>query len=204
MSTSSQSPPPRRPRSTRQGLVAFAALAASLGMLGMSFAAIPLYRAFCATTGFAGTTQVRRVAPKFEGKRLMTVHLDANVTPGLALAFSAEIPKVVVRTGRTATVFYKVTNLTDHMIAARAVYNVSPGQTGAYFDKLACFCFTEQHFGPHQTAEMPVVFFLDPALEKDNTMDDINEVTLSYTFYPAQDSQPVAAAEATGAARPRL
>ncbi|HEY0147046.1 MAG TPA: cytochrome c oxidase assembly protein, partial [Methylovirgula sp.] len=82
------------------------------------------------------------------------------------------------------------------------VYNVSPGQTGAYFDKLACFCFTEQHFGPHQTAEMPVVFFLDPALEKDDTMSGINEVTLSYTFYPAHDGQPLA--QATGTVPPRL
>jgi cytochrome c oxidase assembly protein subunit 11 len=173
-------------------------------MLGMSFAAVPLYRAFCAATGFAGTTQVRHVASRVEGKRFITVHLDANVAPGLGLDFAPEVTQVTVRTGQTATVFFKVTNRSDHETAARAVYNVSPGQTGAYFDKLACFCFSEQHFGPHQTVEMPVVFFLDPALEKDNTMNDINEVTLSYTFYRASDPQVTAAQAAASAASPGL
>jgi cytochrome c oxidase assembly protein subunit 11 len=199
MALPSQNPTSRR---ARRGFVGLTVFAVAIGMLGMSFAAVPLYRAFCAATGFDGTTQVRHVAPTTEGKRIMTVHFDANVGPGLALTFVPEIRQVSVRTGQTATVFYKVTNLTDHEVAARAVYNVSPGQTGAYFDKLACFCFTEQHFGPHQTAEMPVVFFLDPALEKDNTMNDINEVTLSYTFYPAHDGQPLA--QATGIVPPRL
>ena len=89
----------------------------------------------------------------------MTVHFDANVAPGLDWTFEPEMPADQLRTGQTATVFFKVTNRADHEVAARAVYNVTPGQTGAYFDKIACFCFTEQHFGPHQTAEMPVVFF---------------------------------------------
>ena len=201
MSVTPQNPMPRRPKSPRQGLVAFAVAAVVIGMLGMSFAAVPLYRAFCAATGFAGTTQVRRVASKEEGKRIATVHLDANVTPGLALDFAPEIPGVTVRTGQTATVFFKVTNRSDRTIAARAVYNVTPGQMGAYFDKIACFCFSEQHFGPHQTVEMPVVFFLDPALEKDETMNDINEVSLSYTFYGARDPQVTAAQAASPSPR---
>lgn len=204
MVASQQRPDLRRAKGLRQGLVAFVVLAVAIGMLGMSFAAIPLYRAFCSATGFAGTTQVRRAAPKEEGKRIITVHLDANVTPGLALAFAPEVPQVSVRTGQTATVFFKVTNRSDHELAARAVYNVTPGQTGAYFDKIACFCFSEQHFGPHQTVEMPVVFFLDPALEKDETMSGIEEVSLSYTFYAAQDARPVTAAQANGKEPPRL
>lgn len=204
MAVPEQQSHPRRAKSMRQGLVAFSVLAAAIGMLGMSFAAIPLYRAFCSATGFAGTTQVRRVAPKEEGKRIITVHLDANVASGLALAFAPEVPEVSVRTGQTATVFFKVTNLSDHEQAARAVYNVTPGQTGAYFDKIACFCFSEQHFGPHQTVEMPVVFFLDPALEKDETMSGIDEVSLSYTFYPSRDARPVTAAQVNGKEPPRL
>ena len=204
MAAPEQRPYPRRAKGPRQGLVAFSVVIVAAGMLGMSFAAIPLYRAFCAATGFAGTTQVRRVAPKEEGKRIITVHLDANVAPGLALAFAPEVLEVSVRTGQTATVFFKVTNLTDHEQAARAVYNVTPGQTGAYFDKLACFCFSEQHFGPHQTVEMPVVFFLDPALERDETMSGIDEVSLSYTFYRAQDARPETAAQANGKEPPRL
>ena len=88
-----------------------------------------------------------------------------------------------MRTGQTATVFYKVTNESDETITARAVYNVGPPSIGAYFDKVACFCFSDQTLKPHQTLEMPVVFFLDPALEKDETMDGVAEVVLSYTFY---------------------
>jgi cytochrome c oxidase assembly protein subunit 11 len=195
---------PRRAPRTRQGLVAVSVVAAAVGMLGMSFAAIPLYRAFCSATGFAGTTQVRRAAPKEEGQRSIVVHLDANVAPGLALAFAPEVAEVSVRTGQTATVFFKVTNLSDRTQAARAVYNVTPGQTGAYFDKIACFCFSEQHFAPHQTVEMPVVFFLDPALEQDETMRGIDEVSLSYTFYPAHDARPVTAAQTNGVESPRL
>ncbi len=195
---------PRRAKGPRQGLVAFAVVGLVIGMLGMSFAAIPLYRAFCSATGFAGTTQVRRAAPAQEGKRVIMVHLDANVAPGLALAFVPEVSEVSVRTGQTATVFFKVTNLSDHEQGARAVYNVTPGQTGAYFDKIACFCFSEQHFGPHQTVEMPVVFFLDLALEKDETMSGIDEVSLSYTFYPSRDARPVTAAQANGKEPPRL
>lgn len=187
MSAAPQTPMPRRPKSPRQGPVAFSVFAVVVGMLGMSFAAVPLYRAFCAATGFAGTTQVRRIAPKEEGKRVLTAHLDANVAAGLALDFAPEVLGVSVRTGQTATVFFKVTNRSDNEVAARAVYNVAPGQVGAYFDKIACFCFSEQHFAPHQTVEMPVVFFLDPALEKDETMNDINEVSLSYTFYGVRD-----------------
>ncbi len=204
MAGSEETPNPRRAKGPRQGLVAFSVLAVVVAMLGVSFAAVPLYRAFCAATGFAGTTQVRRVAPAKQGKRVITVHLDANVAPGLALDFAPEVQQVSVRTGQTATVFFKVTNLSDRETAARAVYNVSPGQTGAYFDKIACFCFSEQHFGPHQTVEMPVVFFLDPALEKDETMNGIDEVTLSYTFYPAHDAQPVAAVQDGGKEPPRL
>ena len=199
MAASSQIPDPQRPKKgPRQGLVAFFVVSVVVGMLGLSYAAVPLYRAFCAATGFAGTTQVRRVAPKQQGKRFVVVHLDANVMSGLALDFAPEIPQVEVRTGQTATVFFKVTNKSDHEIAARAVYNVAPGQVGAYFDKITCFCFSEQHFGPHQTVELPVVFFLDPALEKDETMNNINEVSLSYTFYKGSDPQVTAAQTAAG------
>lgn len=166
----------------------------SVGMLGLSFAAVPLYRIFCAKTGFAGTTQVAKVAPTARGKRTIIVRFDSNVAPGLSWRFVPETPQVKLLTGATATVFFKVTNLSDQETAAQAGYNVSPGQTGGYFDKISCFCFTEQHLAPHATMEMPVVFFLDPALEQDKTMNGIDEVTLSYTFYPEPSHVPVAAA----------
>lgn len=189
----------------RHGIIAGGVVLATVSMLCLSFAAVPLYRLFCARTGFAGTTQVARLAPKVEGKRKLIVRFDTNVGPGLSFSFVPETPQVDVLTGQTATVFFKVTNLSEREVAARAVYNVSPPQTGAYFDKIACFCFNEQHLGPHQTIEMPVVFFLDPALERDETMNGIDEITLSYTFYPARSDAPQTAASENGSkSAPRL
>lgn len=187
----------------RRAWIAAGVILATASMLGLSFAAVPLYRIFCSRTGFAGTTQVAKVAPTVKGKRTLIVRFDTNVGSGLALRFAPETPQVKLRTGQTATVFFKVTNLSDQETAARAVYNVSPPQTGAYFDKIACFCFSEQHFGAHQTVEMPVVFFLDPALEHDETMDGIEEITLSYTFYAAPPAAPLTAAGESGSV-PRL
>ena len=172
---------------------------AVLFMLGLSFAAVPLYRLFCARTGFAGTTQVAHEAPATRGKRDLIVRFDANVGPGLAWSFEPETPQIKLRTGATATVFFKVTNNSDQETAAQALFNVTPDVAGAYFDKISCFCFSEQHLGPHQTADMPVVFFLDPKLEDDRTMDGIETLTLSYTFYPSKTPGPVAAKTGEGA-----
>jgi cytochrome c oxidase assembly protein subunit 11 len=184
----------------RRTWIAAGVLLVTGAMLGLSFAAVPLYRIFCARTGFAGTTQLAKAAPAVMGKRSIIVRFDTNVGPGLDWSFVPETPQVKLLTGQTATVFFKVTNKSDHEIAARAVYNVSPGQTGAYFDKIACFCFSEQHLGAHASMEMPVVFFLDPALERDETMNGVDEITLSYTFYPAAIA-PVTAAGESGSGR---
>jgi cytochrome c oxidase assembly protein subunit 11 len=164
-------------------------------MLGAAFAAVPLYALFCRTTGFAGTTQVAHSAPTLKGQRMITVRFDANVGPGLPWTVEPETPSVTVRTGATATVYFKFRNQVARETAANAVYNVTPDVSGAYFDKIACFCFTEQHLGPGETAELPVVFFLDPKLEQDATMKDIDAVTLSYTLYPARDADKPATAE---------
>jgi cytochrome c oxidase assembly protein subunit 11 len=182
------------PKDRRRKWIAAAAAATVFVMLGLSFAAVPLYRLFCATTGYGGTPQVAEKAPNMRGKRQMTVRFDANVGNGLAWSFSPETPQIILWTGETATVFFKVTNLTDHELAAQAMFNVAPDAAGAYFDKISCFCFSEQRLGPHETADMPVVFFLDPKLEADATMDGIESVTLSYTFYPSKTTTPVAAA----------
>ena len=163
-------------------------------MAGLSFAAVPLYRLFCAATGYGGTTQVAHVVPTELGKRVLTVRFDANVAPGLAWDFAPETPSVSLRTGETKTVFYKVTNNADRPVSATAAYNVSPDQAGSYFDKLACFCFSEQTLKPHETAEWPVVFFLDPALEQDEVMRHVGAVTLSYTFF-ASKTAPAKAAD---------
>jgi cytochrome c oxidase assembly protein subunit 11 len=164
-------------------------------MLGLAFAAVPLYGLFCRTTGFAGTTQVAHVAPALKGKRLITVRFDANIGAGLPWTVEPETPSITLRTGQTATVYFKFRNQVGRETAANAVYNVTPDVSGAYFDKIACFCFTEQHLGPAETAELPVVFFLDPKLEQDETMNDVDTLTLSYTLYPARDQARPAAAE---------
>lgn len=163
-------------------------------MLGLAFASAPLYRLFCAATGYAGTTQVATLAPTTRGLRDLIVRFDANVAPGLAWKFAPETSEIKLRTGETATVFYRVTNMSGHDTVARAMYNVSPDGAGAYFDKLACFCFSEQRLGPGESAEMPVVFFLDPALEKDATMAGVQSITLSYTFFAAPSADNSSAA----------
>lgn len=178
---------------TRHGITAAIVGLVVCGMVGLSYAAVPLYRAFCQETGFGGTTQVADIAPKTEGARTLTVQFDSNVGPGLPWTFEPETPQITLRTGQTATVYYKVTNQAGRPITARAEYNVSPGIMGGYFDKISCFCFSEQTVGPAQTVEMPVVFFLDPALERDKTLNAVDAVTLSYTFYPVREQQqPIA------------
>ena len=162
-------------------------------MVGLSFAAVPLYRLFCAATGYGGTTQVAHIAPNEPGKRVLTVRFDANVAPGLPWQFAPETPSITLRTGETITVFYKVTNTADRPVSATAAYNVSPDQAGSYFAKLACFCFAEQTLQAHETAEWPVVFFLDPALEQDETMKAVGAVTLSYTFFASKNAPARAA-----------
>ena len=168
----------------RRHIAPVAATAVVVGMLGLVAVSLPLYRAFCQMTGYEGTPRIGAQALGItKGKRLMQVRFDANVAGGLPWRFEPEQPQIEVRTGQTATVFYKVTNDSDETVTARAVYNVGPPSIGAYFDKVACFCFSDQTLKPHQTLDMPVVFFLDPALEKDETMNGVGEVVLSYTFY---------------------
>jgi len=173
----------------KQALVPGLAIAASLVMLVASFAAAPLYRLFCATTGFAGATVVALRAPTLRGTRDIIVQFDANVAPGLPWAFVPETTHVKLRTGQPATVFYRVANLSDRPSAARAMYNVSPDTAGAYFSKIACFCFDVQTLAPGASAELPVTFFLDPALETDTTMSGVDSMTLSYTLFAVKDAK---------------
>ncbi len=165
-------------------------------MLALSFASVPLYRAFCSATGFGGTTQVAKTAPAKPGARTLSVRFDANVARDLPWRFEPEVAKISVRTGETATVFYKAVNLSDHESRGQAAYNVNPDQAGVYFNKIACFCFQEQRLGPHESAEWPVVFFLDPALETDETMRRVEEVTLSYSFFATKSVTPAKTSEA--------
>jgi cytochrome c oxidase assembly protein subunit 11 len=183
-------PPPaiRRPRSDIVIAAACGAFAAF--MVGMAYAAVPLYSWFCRTTGFGGTPQVASIAATQISDRKITVRFDANIGAGLPWRFEPERSSIELRLGEVVTVFYKVTNLSDRETGGQAAYNVTPPTTGAYFVKINCFCFTEQHLAPRETRDMTVVFYVDPALAKDSEEDDLNTITLSYTFFPLRPARP--------------
>jgi cytochrome c oxidase assembly protein subunit 11 len=175
----------------RRHIAPIAVIAMITVMTGLVAVSPSLYRAFCSLTGYEGTPRRVAEASLLKGKRVMHVRFDSNVGGGLPWTFEPETAAIDLRTGKTATVFYKVTNKSDQTLTARAVYNIGPPSMGGYFDKISCFCFSDQTLKPHETLEMPVVFFLDPALEQDETMNGVDEVVLSYTFY--QQKQAVAA-----------
>jgi cytochrome c oxidase assembly protein subunit 11 len=155
------------------------------GMTGMAFASVPLYRMFCELTGFDGTPRRAEKAPgAVEGE--IGVRFDANVHPGLPWKFEPEQKTVEAVPGAPTKIFYRAQNLTARTITGQAAFNVSPDQAGKYFNKIECFCFTEQTLKPGQTVDMPVIFFVDPKLMTDEDTKDIHEITLSYTFYPVE------------------
>ncbi|HET9903562.1 MAG TPA: cytochrome c oxidase assembly protein [Xanthobacteraceae bacterium] len=168
-------------------------------MVGAAYAAVPLYNWFCRTTGFGGTPVVASTPPAETLGRTITVRFDSNVAPGLPWKFEPERNTIAVRVGEVVTVLYKVTNLAARETAAQAAYNVTPLSVGGYFQKINCFCFTEQTLKPGETREMPVVFYVDPALAKDPEQDRLNTITLSYTFYPLRAPAPPAGAAETAA-----
>lgn len=179
----------------RDVLVAACCGAVVAGMVGAAYAAVPFYNWFCKTTGFGGTTQVAEKAPDHILGRTLTIRFDSNVTPGLPWKFQPEQNEIQVRIGEVATVHYKVVNEAAREIVGQASYNVSPPTVGAYFDKINCFCFTEQRLKAGETRDMVVVFYVDPSIVKDHDQDDLNTITLSYTFYRLrQPDQPVAEA----------
>ena len=195
------------PRFNKRSLRRDVLVAASCGalvalMVGAAYAAVPLYSWFCQTTGFAGTTQVAEKAPDHILGRSLTIRFDSNVMPGLPWKFEPEQNEITVRIGEVATVNYKVINQTAREISAQASYNVSPPTVGAYFNKINCFCFTEQRLKAGETRGMAVVFYVDPALAKDSEQNDLNTITLSYTFFRLRDqARPVAEAPDTNSSK---
>lgn len=165
--------------------VATRAVLFAVVMLVSAFAAVPLYRAFCQATGFGGTTQRAAVAPGAQAAEgSIGVRFDANINPQLPWRFEPEQETVRIQPGARTTIYYDATNLSARTTTGQAVFNVTPEQAGPYFSKIACFCFAEQTLKPGQKARMPVVFFVDPKLRTDPATSDIDEITLSYTFYP--------------------
>jgi cytochrome c oxidase assembly protein subunit 11 len=159
----------------------------------MAYAAVPFYNWFCRQTGFAGTPQIAREAPSAPLGRAITVRFDGNVTGGLPWKFEPEQNSIEVKLGEVVTVNFVATNLSARETIGQAAYNVAPGTTGSYFTKINCFCFTEQRLGPGEKREMPVVFYVDASLGKDTELDDLNTITLSYSFYPVREpAKPVA------------
>jgi cytochrome c oxidase assembly protein subunit 11 len=161
-----------------------------IGMAGMAYASVPLYRLFCQVTGFAGTTQRAEGPSARILDRVVTVRFDANVGAGLPWTFEPVQNTVDVRIGETALAFYRVKNVSDHPVTGTATFNVTPDQAGGFFDKVQCFCFTEQRLEPGESAELPVSFFIDPAIVDDSDGKSIRYITLSYTFYPVKKPRP--------------
>src|SRR5277367_1325837 len=191
-------PVPAKPRLTRDAVVAAICGFVVVLMVGASYAAVPFYNWFCRATGFNGTTQVATSAPSAAPlARKIAIRFDSNVAGGLPWKFEPEKTEIEVRIGEVVTVYYTVTNQSARTTTGQAAYNVAPLNVGAYFEKINCFCFTEQTFGPGESRQMPVVFYVDPSVVKDSENDGLNTITLSYTFYPVRDPviKPLAAGE---------
>jgi cytochrome c oxidase assembly protein subunit 11 len=159
------------------------------GMTGASFAAVPLYRAFCQATGFDGTVRRADAAPKASLERTIEVRFDGNVR-NLSWDFQPEQVSQTVKIGDTSLAFFKATNTGSEPVTGTAVFNVVPEAAGAHFRKLECFCFQEQEIAPGETIQFPVVYFVDPELVKDPEAKRIDEITLSYTFFPVEPKAP--------------
>ena len=190
--------PARRRGSGRDALVGSIAGLVAVLMVGAAYAAVPFYNWFCRTTGFNGTTQVAKSGPASAPlARKIAVRFDSNVAGGLPWKFEPEQTEIEINIGQVVTVYYTVTNQSARTTAGQAAYNVAPLTVGSYFEKINCFCFTEQTMAPGEKREMPVVFYVDPSIVNDSDNDGLNTITLSYTFYPVRDPapKPVAAGE---------
>ncbi|QND21218.1 cytochrome c oxidase assembly protein [Rhizobium leguminosarum bv. viciae] len=177
------------------GAVVMMCLSFVFGMGAMSYAAVPLYRIFCQVTGYNGTTQrVDRVSSVVLD-RTMRVTFDANVAPGLQWEFKPVQREVNPKIGETIQVNFTAENRSNETQRGQAVFNVTPGEAGVYFNKVQCFCFTETDLKPGEKLDMPVVFYIDPEIVKAVESKDIHTVTLSYTFYPKEGPKPVASNE---------
>ncbi len=166
----------------RNVVVVAASVVTVTAMVALSFAAVPLYRLFCQVTGLAGTTQIATSAPGAVGSKVVTVRFDANVAPGLAWQFVAPKP-VGIRHGEGHLVAFTATNISDEPLLGTATFNVTPLQIGKLFNKIQCFCFTEQLLLPGESKAFPVSFFVDPSIAEDYDGQGVTAITLSYTFF---------------------
>lgn len=178
----------------RKGLVALSLVGLVAGMVGLSFAAVPLYRIFCQTTGYAGVPQQADATPGTVLDRTITIRFDANVDRKLPWTFEPVQRVMDVKIGESNLAFFRATNNTDEAVTGTAGFNVAPDRAGRYFTKIECFCFTKQRLAAGESIEMPVTFFVDPTIVDDESAKNISEITLSYTFYRNDDQSDVVAA----------
>ncbi len=167
----------------RKIVMAVACLAVVAGMAELVAWSLPLYRAFCEATGLGGTTQRVAADTAVASQRRITIRFNADVAPGLAWRFGPSQPSVTTTLGQQTLVSFWAENLSDEAIVGHATYNVTPDLAGRYFDKIQCFCFNEERLGPHERVEMPVTFYVDPAILADKDMGGLPAITLSYTFF---------------------
>jgi cytochrome c oxidase assembly protein subunit 11 len=180
------------PKSYRNAVVALTLFAVVGGMVGMSFAAVPLYRLFCQVTGYGGTPQRAYADADRTLARMVIVRFDANIA-GLPWTFRPEVPQLRAKLGETTIVNFVAENTGDRPTIGTATFNVQPDTAGIYFNKIQCFCFAEQELQPGERIEMPVQFFVSPDLADDRDLRSLKTLTLSYTFFPAaEEGQPVA------------
>jgi cytochrome c oxidase assembly protein subunit 11 len=169
----------------------------ALGMIGLAYASVPLYRVFCQVTGFGGTTGVAEAAAlpdartlRALGGRTIKIRFDSNTSPGMPWQFKPRDTEQKIAIGEKRLAFFEATSMSAVATTGRAIFNVSPDTAGKYFRKIECFCFTEQTLAAGETVQMPVTFFVDPAILDDPDAKKIDEITLSYTFFPVDNPEP--------------
>jgi cytochrome c oxidase assembly protein subunit 11 len=173
----------KRPAFSRNAAIVTACVACVVFMVGLAYASVPLYRLFCQVTGYGGTTQVSEQAPDAAIDRVIKVRFDANIAPNLSWSFAPQQRELVLKVGETALAFYRADSREATTTTGSATFNVTPQEAGRYFNKIECFCFTEQTLEAGETVEMPVSFFVDPAIDEDEDLDYVTTITLSYTFF---------------------
>jgi cytochrome c oxidase assembly protein subunit 11 len=175
------------------------------GMLGLVAASVPLYRLFCQVTGYGGTPRIVAGDTAAASDGRMTVRFDSNVMPDMPWRFAPKTTRMTIRLGETSLAVFSAENDSNEPIVGTAVFNVTPLKAATYVNKIQCFCFTQQRLGPHEKAELPVSFYIDPAILKDQDTFDLRTITLSYTFYRSRNQTAGTTdrpAEAPGAAIP--
>lgn len=179
----------KTPVEKRNRNIGLSIMAAVIGMIGLAYASVPLYDIFCRVTGFGGTTQISATAPDQAIEREINVKFTAGTERNMPWSFRPDQREVTVNVGERKLVSYSAKNMSSVPITGTAVFNVTPSKAGKYFNKIECFCFQEQLLEPQQDMNMPVVFFIDPAIMDDRRLDDVTTITLSYTFFKTESEE---------------